>query len=478
MKLSFNLRKPFSLFLSVPFYEGLKIALLTAAFFCIIGCYTILRELRDTLFVYTVGKRYLQYGQITSMLLLVPALFIYSYLVDRLKKHQLIYAYTLFYGLGTIAMAFSVGHPTFGLANTTLSSDRVFGWVQYLFIEGFAPFVVSLFFAFINSVTPLKSAPQSYSIIVAGSKFGGMVIAAFSWFFMSNITWSDSRSHQFLLFVAAALILIVPILVYLLIKWVPEKYFHGYEAAYRVDRKIERQHLQEDKTVETRYRGLTHYVARLKLSLNRSLSGLTLMIRYPYALGMFGLVFFWEIISVVLNYQQLGVCMGLYTSATKLSAFLFLQIFWVHTLGCILALIGTRAFLAVLGERLSLVSIPILTGFLATVYFLNGATTVALIAFVLIRALNYSVALSVREALFIPTTKEVRFKTKSWIDAFGAKFARGSGSLYNLFTDRFGITSVASHLSFCLGIMLFWISTAHLLGKRFEEAVKNNEVIG
>ena len=95
------------------------------------------------------------------------------------------------------------------------------------------------------------------------------------------------------------------------------------------------------------------------------------------------------------------------------------------------------------------------------------------------KAVNYAFSWPVREGLYIPTVKEIKFKSKSWIDAFGSKFAKSSGASFNLFAESLGTAMfIPAHAAFFICVIGLWTLTAWLLGSRFEKAVKNNEVIG
>jgi AAA family ATP:ADP antiporter len=150
-----------------------------------------------------------------------------------------------------------------------------------------------------------------------------------------------------------------------------------------------------------------------------------------------------------------------------------------HFVGLLISLFGTRALLSKLGERRSLLLIPLFSGALL-LYFMTVYTPSALIvAFVCLRAIHYGFSYPARESLYIPTVKEIKFKAKSWIDAFGSKFAKASGSTFNdmvllLPTNMF----VPAHSFFFALIIGGWFVAAVLLGKRFEKAINRNEVIG
>lgn len=436
-------------------FEWIKLFLLTLSFFCIVAAYTVLREMRDVLFVSVVGCEYVQHVQIISILLLIPALLAYAYLVDHLKKHQLLYLYTSLYALGCLVISLCVAHPVIGLANSHKSIMRLFGWFQYLFIEGYAPFVIGLFLAYVNSITSPQDTARSYSTIIAGSKLGGMIVALLSWWFLKSALPNETYPICFLFGVAAVLLLMVPLLIKILMAMVPESHMRGYEASYTLEEK----HAKSGPWYES------------------IVSGLTLMVRFPYALGICSLVFFWEIVSVVVNYNRLSLCVSWSQSINGLSSMLFLHMFWIHVAGFFIALIGTRGLLAYCGERWSLVLVPLFTSLFLVGYFVSEAPMIMVACYIMVRAINYSLAISVREVLYIPTTKEVRFKTKSWVDAFGAKFARGVGSGYSLIIGQAHKTH-SSCMMFCLSILLTWMVTAYYLGQRYEKAIKNNEVIG
>lgn len=455
-----RIKKIVEFFLGVDEHERMKALLLMLSFFFIIGSYTILKELNDALFVSIVGKEFQPWARILSMLILVPAIFFYSRLVDVMRRHQLFYFYATLYGLGGLVFAYLLGNPTIGLANTDASPYRLFGWIFYVFIEGYSPFMVSLFWAFANSINTPETAKSNYTFIVAGSKIGGMLTAAFAWWLLTRplnagvFSLNDVQNHQILLVIGSLFALCVPLVVYILMKKIPQKNLHGYEAVYRVEK--------QEKYHKT---GV--------------ISGLTTLLNQPYLLGIFGMVFFWEVTNVVFQYQRLCIGQLCSKTASEFTGFLFEQVFLMHALGFIIVLFGTRAFIELLGERRSLILVPVASGALFLYYLSSQSATAVLIVYALIRSINYAFAIPLRETLYIPTTKEMKFKSKSWIDAFGAKIAKGFGAQYIMFTLWIADSMVMfSNAIFFTCLISLWIIAAHLLGRRFESAVAKNEVIG
>jgi ATP:ADP antiporter, AAA family len=453
-------------YIAIERHERLKVLMLSLMYFLIVGGYTLARELKDSLFVHIVGRDYIPVAKIVSMIILIPGILLFSRLVDLMRKHNLLYVYTIFYGVVGLVIVYFLGHPTIGLANTDVSKYRIFGWFTYFFIEGYSPFVVSLFWAFVNSVTAPEAAKNNYPPMIACSKLGGILTAALALWLLSRnpVTnaqmFSDVVNHQILFLIAWGFLLFVPLCVYILINKVPNRYMHGYEAAYRAEK-----------------HGLSPVEGESAFA--RLFSGLTLLLRYPYVLGIFGMLFFWEVVSSVFGYERLAVGQTIALNISDYTRFLFEGAVLVHLAGFVIVTFGTRFIVTWLGERRSLVLLPVLTGALL-LYYLSVKTAGAVLAvFVVMRALNYAFATPLRESLYIPTTKDMRFKSKSWIDAFGSKVAKASGSLYKAFLQTINPAFVGgAHAAFFTCIVGTWIIAAHLLGRRFEKAVKNNEVIG
>lgn len=463
--MSFRLNVYFKSFFNVGREEQLKLVLLGIAFFLVIGAYTLVRELKSSLFMSIVGKEYLPLARMLAMFVLIPAILFYSFLVDKIKRYQLLYFYSILYGIVGLFCVYLIGHPTIGLPNTEISPYRVFGWLFYVFIEGFSPFVISVFWSFANSVYDPEGAKKSYAFLVTASKIGGMATAGLAWAFFSYRSiegfklFSDVISHQFLLGFFSFLVLIVPFIIYLLVKNVPKRYLHGYEAAYQVEK-------EKEKHPEVK-EGVGIF------------SGLIILVKCPYILGIFGMLFFYEVVSTVLSYHRLGIAQDSSDDIAGVSAFLFGVAFIQHFFGILISFLGTRTLLRVFGERVCLLLVPLITAFLLLYFTLNYTPFAVILGLILLQAINYAFAQPVRESLYIPTLKDIKFKSKSWVDAFGSRFAKSVGSTFIVMYQRLGSTMfLPLHGAFFGGIIVFWSITAYLLGKRYNQAIKNNEVIG
>ena len=450
--------------------ERKKLFYLTITFFFVIAAYTIIKELKDSIFVAIVGRGYIPTAKIASMIVLIPAILFYSFLVDKLRRYQLIYVYSILYGVLGLIFTYLLSDSVIGLGNTQASPYRLFGWILYFFVEGYSPFVVSLFWAFANSVTRPDEAKKNYGLMVSGSKMGGMVSAALAWLVLSAsnplgmLISTDIGKHQFLLGFASIMVLLVAVMMMGLMKNVSGRDLHGYEAAYAIEKK-------RSKEVE-KEKGFSAWCSRI-------FSGLALFVKYPYLLGIFCMVFFYEVINTVLSYKKLEIAQAQSSTLSEVSSFLFVIIFWTHLVGFVISFLGTKTLMNKLGERRCLILVPVTTGILLIYSLMNYTQFGILCLCVAMRAINYGFSYPVRESLYIPTVKEIKFKSKSWIDSFGSKFAKSTGSTFNSFAYYMGPNMVVLAEAWFFGsIIAIWIVAAYLLGKRFEKAVARNEVIG
>ena len=123
--------------------------------------------------------------------------------------------------------------------------------------------------------------------------------------------------------------------------------------------------------------------------------------------------------------------------------------------------------------------VPLLSGVLLLYLLIETTPEALIIAFIALKAVNYAFAWPVRESLYIPTIKAIKFKSKSWIDAFGSKFAKAGGSVFNIFVSHLGPSlTLPAHSFFFAGMVASWFVVALFLGLRFDRAVARNEVIG
>ncbi|MFH1461731.1 MAG: Npt1/Npt2 family nucleotide transporter [bacterium] len=444
----------------------LKVFLLSLTFLLMSASQAIWRPLKNSIFAQLVGAEYVPDAKIYSLLFLIPLIIFYSKLVDWLRRHQLLYWYTLFHGIGGIILYFLLIHPVYGMANTSPSASRITGWILYFFMESNAAFMSMSFWSFADSINNPQDAKNYYGLFVAGSKVGGMLTAGS--LYLATTFLAVIPDHvllpQFILF-GSLLLIGAAGSIYLLMKYVPGYYMHGYEAAYKIEKTKEKEKEKEKES----------FIEKLK----KPIEGLILMVKSPYVFGIFSLVLFYEVTIVIFDYMVLKTAVAAYLTAGALTAFYASYYFIMNFVGLLITIFGTTPLLRVFGITKSLFVFPIVSIFISIITILYPNPTSMFIALVGLRALNYALNHPTREILYIPTTKAIKFKAKAWTDAFGGRISKGAGSAINKLLQKLSpAAELFSGLFLSLGLIGGWLIVVFFLSKTLQNTITNKKVIG
>jgi len=412
-----------------------KFGMLSLTLLFIVGIYWLMKPLKESIFVKVVGRFYLPYVKIASFGFIIPLVLGYSKLVDMFEKQKLFYVICACYSIIFFLAAFALAHPTIGLANTHPSPTRIIGWIIYLFIESFASLLVALFWSFVISNTDTKSAKHGYALIISGAQIGtilGPFIA----------TKAPELGIVFLTFLVSAAILIIPVLVKIFILVYP-------------------------------CAAETHIPEKQKTG---PLEGLKLLLSKRYLLGILGVATLFEIIATIVEYQMIFLADSTYPVAEQVTQFMGYFGLATNSLALSFALIGTSFLIRKFGLTFCLVAYPTIVGIVMIKVWALPSLWIFFVAAVIIKGLSYALNIPCKEIMYIPTSKNIKFKTKSWIDMFGSRSAKALGSVVNTF-----FTNIQSMLFFAplisLGIIGFWISVALYVGKTNKHLTDNNLII-
>ncbi|MBD3272977.1 hypothetical protein GF385_01340 [Candidatus Dependentiae bacterium] len=442
----------------------LKIFFLSLTFLLMSACQAVWRPLKTSIFAKLVGAEFVPDAKIYSLLFLIPLILIYSKLVDWLRRHQLLYWYTLFHAFGGIIIYFLLSHPVYGMANTDAGPNRFVGWILYFFMESNAAFMSMSFWSFVDSVNDPKEAKNYYGLFVAGSKIGSILMAGILYLSTTFITIiPDHIMLPRFLLIGSFLLIGAAISIYFLMKFVPGYLMHGYEAAYKIEKTKEKTKKKES----------------FKEKLKKPIEGLIVMIKNPYVLGIFSLVLFYEITIVIFDYIVLKKVSATHGTAGALTSFYASYYVIMNLVGLIITLFGTTPLLRKFGIRKSLFVFPTVSIIILITTILYPSTSIMFFALVGLRALNYALNHPTREILYIPTTKAIKFKAKAWTDAFGGRISKGFGSGINKLMQKLApATALFSSLFLSLGLISGWLIVVFFLSKTLQKAITNKNVIG
>ena len=446
------------------FYPDLKkdeikrFGLLAVIFFFIIGAYWLLRLIKQTIFLTVAfpeclgwapqqGCLFQPTAKFWSPFVVLIMVLIYSKLVDLVKKHQLFYIICSFYATLFAACAgFLFIKDMYGAHVLGKYTLALMGWLSYFTIESFGSLVVALFWSFTNSITDSEAAKRGFPFIIVVAQIAA-ILGSGALFFSGSIgaLWP-------ILLIASLLVAAVIPLVRYFILHIPHNQMIGNTAAAATEKKKE---------------GF----------IEGFISGLTLLFSRPYLLGVLVISTLYEAIAQIVEYQMNRYALML--PAYKNSEIAFAQFQSTYGMGInivsfLIALLGTSYIIKRFGVRISLLIYPVAFAFTLLglyTYFQMGVTTTALLwasftAMIIIKGVGYAVNNPTKEMMYIPTSKDAKFKSKGWIDTFGSRFAKAGGAQV---TDAYktNLSDLMIYGSFIgFGLIGIWIIAALFVGSK------------
>jgi ATP:ADP antiporter, AAA family len=424
-----------------------KFLMLATGFFFLIGPYWLLKTLKDSIFVNTVGPEHHPTVKILSVILSLPLVLFYSKLVDIMSKEKMVYFLVGLYGILGMLFVYFFYDPNIGLANTTTSSTRLIGWLFFLYVESYISLMISLYWAFINDITTPESAKKGYGLIIFGSQLGGFTFIVLGDILSADASLYASRGPLISLIAVSCLLLMAPI-TYLLYRSVNKENLKSYQEGVNYQ--------EEPKSAGISF-----------------LDGLKVILTHPYVAGIFSLIFFHELISTVMNYQMLWLAKSTYVDAGLVNKFFFDYALAVQAIACVFALVGTSFFQRRFGITFCIVAYPLLLGASIIWYLITPSLQTIFYVMLIAKAINFAFNQPAKEVLYIPTSKNIKYKSKAWVDMFGLRFAKASGSVINkLAGQALGVTGFV-----VIGFIGIWVALANIVGKHFQKAVNEKRVI-
>jgi AAA family ATP:ADP antiporter len=448
--------------------EVKKFGLLSAIFFLIIGTYWLLRLLKNTIFLKVAfpvclgwdpqqGCLFQPIAKFWSPFVVLIMVLIYSKLVDLVKKHQLFYIICSFYACifaGCAGILFV--KDVYGVEQLGKFSLAAMGWLSYFAIESFGSLVVALFWSFTNSITDSDSAKRGFPFIVAMAQLSAIVGSA-TLFFSASL-----GSLWPILLIASGLVLcIIPLVHYFMIHTPADQLVGNVAAAATENKK------------EGFFEGFV--------------SGLILLFSRSYLIGVLIISTFYEAVSQIIEYQmQVFASMSTeYTTDVAFAQFQSTYGMSINAVSFIVALLGTSYIIKRFGTRISLLIYPVI--FACTllglfIFFKMGQSSTALLwatftAMVIIKGVGYAINNPTKEVMYIPTSKDAKFKSKGWIDTFGSRFSKSGGAqVTNAFKHNLSDLMIYGSLFGC-GLITLWIVAAYYVGLKNKQLVDKGQII-
>ncbi len=207
------------------------------------------------------------------------------------------------------------------------------------------------------------------------------------------------------------------------------------------------------------------------------LEGARLLFTRPYLFGILTIVTFYEIVTIILDYHFKVLASTEYTG-DALTNYLYGYALWTNGVALICLISGAGAIGRKLGLTRTLLLLPILVAVAVITFYMHPILQIAFTIMVTCKGLNYALIQPSKEQLYIPTSRESKYKAKAWIDMFGYRTAKGLGAAINNCKEALGESLFVSMTVFMsLGLIGIWIVAAYLVGNIHRQAVKEKRLV-
>ena len=425
--------------------EWLNVSLMSLFFFMVIAVFWVLKPLKRGLLVNLyqetplqmlgtsfAGAEVEQLAKVVNMLVVYLIVVVFTVLSRKLERQHLNLFLCLFFGGLFMLFAGLMNNPGEGTA-----------WSFYVLGDMFNSAMVTFFWAYSNDIFSSDQAKRTYGIVGLGGIIGGIagstVVAGFV----------NEMGRSSLLYLC-----LIPLAVMILIGYVVNR-----RARNRQETVSETEPCAEGKRC------------------NAMFEGAEIVFKSKYLLAIVGILGLYEMVSNIVDFQLSA------TIASSISGDL-----------------EKDAYFGFVGQITSIISLVVqlfLTSFVMKRYgvgiallFLPLAITLGSVGFLVIpsllfvtimsasdNSLNYSINQSAKEALYTPTSQDVKYKAKAFIDMFVQRFAKVLAVVLNLAVAAWvGLGNVRWLSVACLVILVFWILLVRFAGREFEKKADPEQV--
>lgn len=422
------------LFVDVKKREVEPALLFFVFWFLVIVVFWILKPLKTGFFIEHLGARIELYAKLANIGVAILAVLAFSWLFDRLGSRKLILTLC---GLFIAALLF------FSTVMTTAGAPpESLNWGFYLFGDLWTTIWVATFWAYLNEMTESGQSKRLYGMIGGGGIIGGLVGTTMV------ATMVEGYGAGALLLMAAGLTLLLGLIT------VRIEMIAGEGAAIGRGRSVDRLKAEEKAAPE-----------KPEKKGNAAIEGAKLAMASKYLFAIVMIMFLYEFASQILDYQ-FKTALEVIEGEEATSAF-FAQI------GIIMNAISiiTQFFLVSLvmrkfGLKTALLVLPIAMLLASGVYFAVPVLWAASSLSVVDNSLNYSINQTSRETLFVPTSADVKYKARAFINMFVQRFGKGIAILMALGMSALPVRWLTIPAVVVLAI---WSGFAYYAGKRFDE---------
>jgi AAA family ATP:ADP antiporter len=368
-----------SLFSKVDSGEGRTVLLLFVNAFLMMCLYYILKPVREGLILSGFGAVIKSYSSAAQALLFVFVVPLYGAFAARVNRVWLISGMTLFFISNLILFVFALG------------AGMNIGVVYYIWVGIFNFMLVSQCWAFANDVYTEQQGKRLFPIVGIGASSGALVGA-----WLTAIVF-EQMTNESLLLMASALLGLFALLIVL------------------VDRREARSVGREDPVTDQKLSKEGGFKLVLGNRYLLLIALYVLVLNLVNTVGEFILGSLFEQHAIA----QIGAGDAFREARGEFIRTLYGEFFgWVNLVGLLIQSILVSRFIKYLGVRGSLFIGPLMSLITYGVTAVQPVLNIVRNMKIAENSNDYSTTNTVRAALFLPTSRDVKYKAKAAIDTF------------------------------------------------------------
>jgi AAA family ATP:ADP antiporter len=406
--------------------------------FFVIVVFQALRPLKKGLFVEHLGADVELYAKLANMGVAILAVVVFSWLFNRFGSRRLI---------PTLCVGFIAALVTFA---TLLSGGGApapaVNWSFYLFGDAWSTVWVTTFWAYLNELTRIEQSKRLYGLIGGGGVVGGLLANFAVWQVVE-----EQGTATILIGCAVATGIIGLVML-----------------------RLEMLAARRGSAVSREETDLLKVEQRLKKpeQKNAAIDGARLVFasRYLFAIAM--IMFLYEMVSQILDYQYSSAADVAVEGGGATQAF-FAQIGTiVGVISVVVQFFLVSFVIRKFGIKVALLVLPLAMALASGIYFATPLLITAAFLTISDNAFNYSINQTSRETLFEPTSDDVVYKARAFINMFVQRFGKGVAILMAL---GLGAVPIRYLSLIAIVVIVVWIGFALYAGRRFDQVTGEDE---
>lgn len=414
-----------SIFADVRAGEGLGALLLLLNIFFLLGSYYLLKTAREPLILTEGGaavKSYSAAGQALLLILLVP---LYGAVASKVDRVKLVVGLLVFFALNLVVF------QTLGMAGAKI------GIAFYIWVGIFNTFVVSQVWAFANDLYTEAQGKRLFPMIGVGASVGAFVGAQIA----TTLFKTYQLSPYTLMAITAAVLVLCA----------------GFVALVnRVETNRPGQPMNQH--AKENIEGANGFKLVFQSRYLRLIAALIVLLNVVNTTGEF-------LLSSVVEQEAARLHAGNKDAMRAFIGGFYGDYFsWVNLLGLLLQTFGVSRIINLMGVRGALFVLPSLALTSYSVMAVVPVLGVVRIAKMFENSTDYSLQNTIRQALFLPTSRAEKYKAKAAIDTFFMRF----GDVLQAGMVRLGAELSLSVTGFAwinVGLTAVWLWVASAVGR-------------